>query len=84
MSKQTIPAKTIMTCDACGVECTAKNYRRGGGLAIKEDALDYQGMAVANAGRNYDLCDRCLTTVAKAAEDAIAALTAVQADKGGV
>ena len=63
MSTKTIPARTVITCDSCGAECTPQNRRQGGGVILKADALDMQGHAVADATQEYDLCDRCRFSV---------------------
>ena len=81
MSTKTIPAKTIMTCDGCGIECTTSNRRKDGGLHIKEDALDYQGHAVADASQKYDLCDKCLTVVVQAIGAAISGQKPAEGEK---
>ncbi|MGN8062755.1 hypothetical protein ACTJK4_13945 [Ralstonia sp. 22111] len=69
MTTKTIPARTITTCDCCGVEMTGKNSRLDGGIKIKENGLDFQGMAVADASRSFDLCDDCLPKVKRAIND---------------
>lgn len=73
MSTKTIPARTIKTCDRCGVEMAGNNCRKDGKVTINENALDFQGMAVASANRSVDLCDTCLSQVTRAIDAAMSA-----------
>lgn len=68
MSTTTIPAKTVKTCDCCGITMDGKNDRQEGALHIKAHALDWSGCAVADASQKLDLCDGCLYEVSKALE----------------
>lgn len=73
MSIKTIPSKTIMNCDCCGVVMDRTNSKQEGALTIKMHALDMQGSACATMTRKLDMCDSCLYVVGKAIEAAIAA-----------
>lgn len=67
--RRVIPQQTIVTCDCCRKEMTKADYKRNGAITIKQDALDYQGAAVANANiRRDDLCDSCLDQLREAIE----------------
>lgn len=82
MAVKQIPAKTIKTCDRCGVVMNGSNDRQEGGLTVKAHALDMQGSPCADATRKFDLCDSCLYTVAKAIDAAMsAAIAATQEQK---
>jgi hypothetical protein len=65
MTSKTIPAKTIVVCDRCGVETHQSlgkgRRRRKGVLSIESDGLDMLGDPCCNANRSIDLCDDCLS-----------------------
>lgn len=83
MSTKVIPQQTIKTCDACLRVIDGRNSRESGGLILKRDALDMQGSACADASVKLDLCDRCLSTVDKAINDAVAAARATPGAQHG-
>ena len=60
-----IPEHKLVTCDNCNQNA---NTPRRGILIIKQNGLDYQGCAVGDATRSFDLCDDCLDRVTKAIE----------------
>lgn len=70
MTTQTIPAKTVTSCDGCGVVCTNDNRRRGGAIHVIRHALDMHGHAVASNDIKRDFCDSCLDTLTKALNEA--------------
>jgi hypothetical protein len=78
VSITTIPAKTLKTCDRCGVTMDGKNSSQEGALHIKAHALDWQGMPCADASRKLDLCNRCLYDVCAAIDAAIKSDVPVQ------
>lgn len=71
MATKTIPAKTIVICDACGKECQTGERRHNARLTLKQDALDYQGSPCADATSHFDLCDGCLPPVREAVNEAM-------------
>lgn len=71
MSTKTVPARTIKTCDGCGVVMDSGNSRQEGLLTLKAHALDMQGAPCADATKKLDLCDSCLYAVGKAIDAAI-------------
>ena len=73
MAIKTIPARTIKTCDCCGVEIKATNGCKEAKLTLKQHALDMQGSACADATCILDLCDGCAWTVSEAINKAVAA-----------
>lgn len=68
-----IPARRIQTCDCCGGDMTGNANRLNGHIEIRENALDFQGMAVADASRAFDLCDDCLPKVKRAINEVFTA-----------
>jgi hypothetical protein len=71
MAKTVIPASNVTTCDACGVECDPRgNQRHLGHLRLERAGLDHYGHAVASNNIDLDLCDRCLSLVVDAINDA--------------
>ncbi len=81
MSKKTIPAQSITTCDCCGVVMDGGNSRQEGALVLKAHALDMQGAQCADATRKLDLCDPCLYAVGTAIDAVLAARA--QSKEGG-
>jgi hypothetical protein len=66
VSTTNIPARTVVVCDVCRVECDKGNQRQNGKLHINRAALDHHGHAVASDNIDLDLCDLCLGLVVKA------------------
>ena len=66
-----IPAKTIKTCDACGVEDSGHNFRHGCVLKLERAALDWHNAPVADASIRRDLCDTCQYKVSIAINEAM-------------
>ena len=60
MATKQIPARTEVSCDRCGVDCTNANRRMAGVLSLYRHGTDYQGNAVGPAGCTYELCDKCI------------------------
>jgi hypothetical protein len=72
MTTTTVPARTVTTCDGCGIECTNKNRSRSGTMTLRADQLDHQGTPIANGGGIYDFCDHCVSLVMAAVLEVIA------------
>lgn len=66
MSVQIIPEQTIVHCDLCGKRKGLGDFRKDAKLTLKQDALDFQGFAVANGTCAWDLCDSCAGQVGMA------------------
>ncbi len=71
MAIQTIPARTVVTCDRCGVVKNGKNDKQEASLLLKSHALDMHGHACADASRRIDLCDSCLYVLSNAIDAAM-------------
>ncbi len=65
--RETIPAKSIITCDVCLIDCTRGNPCEAV-LTLQANALDYAGHPVGDAGFKLDLCDKCYIAVVGAIE----------------
>lgn len=59
MSTRTIPSRIELTCDRCKQVVEDSNHRIEAKLIFSGNALDFQGMPVANGGWELDLCDDC-------------------------
>ena len=79
MSRKEIPAKSVITCDCCGVACAGGNYVHEGKLTLTRAALDFQGCPVADATIRLDLCDRCNSEIGSAINEAANRLRAAAA-----
>ena len=66
-----IPARDDIYCDRCGKLCEKSDRRQNGHLVVNQDALDYQGCAVADGTVKFDLCDHCLNVVSDAINKAM-------------
>jgi hypothetical protein len=69
MATKTIPAKTEVTCDACGL-VTHQSFGKGrrrqeGRLTVKQHGLDMLGDPACDGTVNFDLCDECLNRAVK-------------------
>ena len=71
MAERNTPATKTYICDGCGAEAQDRFPPNWTKLIIKANALDYQGMAVADASVSRDLCAACTGVVHKAVNDAI-------------
>lgn len=70
MSRNEIPARTVILCDRCRIECEGgNNFKHTGRLVLTRAALD-RGVPVADASIRMDLCDPCVDVVAAAIEQA--------------
>lgn len=72
MTTTVIPAKSVTTCDRCGIECNDTNRRRLGHLHLSMTRLDNLGDPAAGDGRHWDFCDDCLGFVSGALKTATA------------
>lgn len=66
MAQKIIPAKTIINCDICNVECDNSNRKVSGVVIVKQHILDYGNVPCANGDVSLDLCDACLVNVGSA------------------
>lgn len=65
-----VPAKVIIHCDACKTDISDPRRRRlEAHLILKKHALDFQGMAVASANQDLELCDQCMIDVMNLVDD---------------
>jgi hypothetical protein len=61
--KKMIPAREVLTCDVCDLECSPSMRKHECVMTFKANALDHLGYAVAGGVREYDLCDDCYSTI---------------------
>jgi len=61
MARVTIPARTEVTCDMCGISC--EKSKRDARLVLKMNGLDRVGDPVCDGTETYDLCDSCCEKV---------------------
>jgi hypothetical protein len=64
MAIKTIPARTVVTCDACGRD--DQPHKQEGHLTLRRHALDMYGDPCANGTVEVDLCDHCLGLIGDA------------------
>lgn len=71
MTTTVIPAKTVVNCDRCGVECNETNRKRTGHLSFYRGTVDAGGVRKADS-QHWDFCDACLNVIDKALKAATA------------
>lgn len=66
-----IPEQTILQCDSCDGRSGDVPFKTHSRLTFKQDALDWQGSACADASITVDLCDGCAKKVRDAINEAL-------------
>lgn len=68
MSKEQIPARTIIRCDACKEELRFPDVH----ITVGQVARDFQGQPVGGHTTELDFCDRCGPPIIEAMNEAAA------------